>query len=194
MTHKVTENEEEIIEFLHVLNEIHGFYFDTISAYRRLYKSFEKTQKGLSVKLDVPIDNLDQAQLIYGKGHPNLKNYQHFSTQGEFKVRIKNGGLNEVLAANLCVVLIYSYWDYYRKKRIKKNRSINSETMADVNKLRNIILKNKGVGDSSLRRCKHITWFKEGEPIIITSEQFGSIIELIRKNLWKELNISINHL
>lgn len=187
MSQSTMKNEVEIIKFLEKVQEVYGFYLDTICAYEELYDQFQKNQQNVSVKLGMTIEQLDQAEVIYGEGDPSKGIVKHRSTQAAYKLRIKNGGLNEIRAANFCVVLIHQYWEYYRRKAedrlgLTKN-DIKSDIMAELRHLRNSILKNNSFGNSKMKKCKYLKWFKEGESIVITKEKFKEIITKIQKNL-----------
>lgn len=189
MKHEDVINELE--PFLKIVEDVYGFYLDTTSAFYSWNKFIRETQIKASQKMNISIDELDKIPFTYGKGDPNkdASNRQHTCLQGELKERTAENGADYRQAANMCLVLIYQHWDFRRKKiahhfGIDENE-IKSDIMGDIRYLRNSILKHEGVSNHEMTRCKILKWFKEGEEIKITPEQFEEIIKIIRTSLLK---------
>lgn len=175
-------------EFLQIVDEIFGFYLDTTSAFQELLKTMLIGQRIVSKNTNLPLTELDKRPFGYIKDvkqENDRTKWQHHCTQKEFKERVAENGKDYKITANLCIVLIYQYWDYHRKKIAKKmdvqENEIKSDIMADLKYLRNSILKHKGIGNHEIKKCKILKWFKEGDEININHEQFEEIIEIIRE-------------
>jgi len=183
------KEEKEVLEFLQIVDEIYGFYRDTISAFQEFLKSMINAQKFVSEKTNLPVGVLDELAFNYAKDDKEMdkNNFQYSCTQSELKKRINKDGENYKTIANLCIVLIFQYWDYYRKKIAKQlnieENEIKFDIMGDIRYLRNSILKHKGTGNHEMKKCKILKWFKEGEEININPEQFEKIIRIIKKSL-----------
>lgn len=178
----------EFQEFLQIVDDIYGLYLDATSAFREWFKKLTDAQKEIiSRKLaseeNSTIEELDQIPFAYGdKG-----NWKHERKSIEVKARNKKGGKNHKIMANLCIVLICQYWEYYRAKTEKaynlKRNQIESDLMADFRYLRNSILKHKSMGNREMKKCKILKWFKKGEAINIDEIQFEEIIKLIQNEI-----------
>lgn len=166
-------------EFHKNVYNIYAVYLDGLSGFhcwRKQIISDQNTMKNMIV------DELDHRKFIYGKGDPNKSDSYplHISTQGETKERNKEDGQNYRILGNLCIVLIYQYWDFYRKKIASENNikehAIKSDLMGDIRYLRNSILKHNGLGNHEMKRCKILKWFKENELIYFDRDKFAVII------------------
>jgi len=114
-----------IDEFEAVVNQIVGVYYDATIAFKKTLNWFEdKQKKGLEiVRKNKPelkgVNDLDFIPLMYGDRDPNDPEAKilHICTQGEYKNRNREHGLNYKFLGNMAIVAIYQYWeDAYRKK------------------------------------------------------------------------------
>jgi hypothetical protein len=133
-------------------------------------------------------EHLDSLQFIYGKGDPNAPDatVQHLTTQGELKARNKERGRNHIFLASACVITIYQYWEGYFRGRIASavglpEDEIRAPVFGDLRKLRNAIIHNLGVATSDVETCTILVWFKRGDGIEITKEQFQNMVDEIHK-------------
>ena len=106
------------IEFLRKVYDIYGLYFDSIHGFGLVAAKIKEFQKTFLEKYKISsIEDFDKTSFIYGRGKPGSKDSysMHISKMGKIKERNKKGGENYKIVANLCLVLIYQYWeDYYR--------------------------------------------------------------------------------
>ncbi|MFC1615887.1 hypothetical protein ACFL21_01995 [Patescibacteria group bacterium] len=181
---KKIKEQKEIKEFLQIVDEIAGFYFDTISAYDEFLKLIMNAQQFVSNKTSIAIKDLD---ILNFKYENNKNSCRHTCTQGELKKRLEKNSDNYKKIGNLCLILIYQYWDNYRNKIEKKlqlqKNEIKSDIMGDIRILRNSILKNKSRGKPDVENCKILKWFKKGKKIIINEKQFEKILNNIKNFL-----------
>ena len=119
----------------------------------------------------------------------------HRVSQGEVKTRNQPGGSNYIMLGRLCIVALSDYWnDYLRrqyviakgqldptesndeivKERLKEHGSF--DLWGDLSKILNAIVHNAGVGNSKLKSCRLIRWFKESDAIDITPAVFQAIL------------------
>ncbi|MFH1822088.1 MAG: hypothetical protein ABH830_00110 [Patescibacteria group bacterium] len=184
--------EKFLIDFIKTVDNIYGLYLDCIYGFGKITNELKLAQINLSKR------NIKKLNIFYGKGNPNKKESWpplHKCSQYEFKERNKKDGKNYKNIANLCLVLIFDYWEYDRKKLAKKlnikSIDIKSDIMCDIRYYRNSILKHKGKGNKEMKKCKIINFFKEGEEININKNQMDEIIYKI-KNLKIDFNIKNN--
>ena len=175
-------------EFLDTVDTVYGLYLDSVTAYRWEKERFLSTQQdALRYFLQrgdrMELDDLDAKLMHIGKGDPNKENpkFLHRCTQGEYKARNAEGGLNHVMISNLCLVLIYQYWeDHYRQKLASDLDVDVSENqidiLGDIRLLRNSIIHHRAVALSDVEKCKIITQFQEGDRIALSEEAFEEII------------------
>jgi len=178
----------ELSEFIQVVDEIYGFYLDTIAAYRGWRERLIETQKQISQRTGMTIEQLDKKLFAFGKFRTeDIFGPDHVRTQHDIKKRNKENGVNYAHIANVCIVMIYQYWEYYRKeiedKHELKTNSITSDLMGDVRFYRISILHNKGISTADMNKCRILGWFKENDKINLTKAQFESIIKQINQEM-----------
>ena len=176
-------------KFFGIVYDIYGTYLDSLVGYQYWREKIIEIQNGSNLS----IGEMDKRQLMRGRGNPNEQNSypQHISTQGVIKEKNKNGGKNYKIISNLCLVYIFSCWEYYRKEIAKEKginyKEIKSDLMADIRYIRNSILKHDGKGNDEMEKCKTLKWFKKDDEIFITGDKMEEIVSLI-KEFTKELN------
>jgi hypothetical protein len=133
------------------------------------------------------IEQLVKLPGVYSFGDPYSEPI-HRCTLLEYKERNTPGGLNFKTLGNMCMVLIYQYWeDHYRKKiaefaRLEKN-GIKLPIMGDLGIIRNSIIHHKGIAKDEVEKCEILKWFKAGDEISVNQEQFEELIRHIEKGL-----------
>jgi hypothetical protein len=181
---------EIMTEYFEVVDEIFGFYLDSVTGYNYLLEQFTSSQQKLATRLGYSIEYLDTLSFSYGHGDPNLPDSHvfHDTTQGEFKSRIQKNGPSYYQIAQLCLSQIYQYWeDHYREQvaeslNLGKNE-IKVDIFGDLRLIRNSIIHNRGYAMSEIVKCKKITWLKPGEPIWITEANLTDIVGWIKADL-----------
>ena len=97
--------------YIQVLHDIKGYHLDALLGFQAYLKNFEQQQIESLALVNIPILEMDKAQMIYSTGAPDDPNalMMHECTQGELKERLKKGGFNENFTGNfawqLCTVL-----------------------------------------------------------------------------------------
>jgi|SRR5271157_3085774 len=125
--------------------------------------------------------------MYFGKGNPNISlEILHFCTIAEWKARNAPGGANFKAIGNLCLILIYQYWeDHYRSKIARQlgitRNEIAINIMGDLRILRRSIIHHHAVAENDIEKCQIINWFKIGDEIFLTEEQFEIVIRHIRQ-------------
>jgi hypothetical protein len=109
-------------------------------------------------------------------------------TQGEWKLKISPDGTNLRIIGNMCLVMIYQYWEDRYREEIAVSKGVTKEELSsdlfgDIRYLRNSIVHNNGRAISEVDRCKLLKWFKEGEEIVIDVEKMDYLIELIKSEV-----------
>ena len=137
------------------------------------------------------IQYLDSTLYIFGKGNPNLPSSIHLyrCTQGEYKERNSEKGVNSLFVGNMCVIAIYQYWeDYFRQKianflnRTNKNDLV-SDIMGDLKLLRRSIIHHRSIALKEVENCKLLRWFKKGDDIFIDKDMMQYIVFQIKSYL-----------
>ena len=103
------------------------------------------------------IEYLDKQFLLINKidphkpsDYPEPENALHMCSQGGFKNKNASGGDNQIMAANMCIVMMYTYWeDHYREKiahaaGFKDKNKVGIEVLRDLSILRNSIIHHGG--------------------------------------------------
>jgi hypothetical protein len=109
-------------EYLATVDSILGFYLDTLVAYGYSLRYLDEGQKAAIAEFkrrgeDWSVEDLDAKSLIFGEGDPNTSDavVLHQTTEGQYKARNRKGGSNHRIIGNLCIVLLYQYWeDHFR--------------------------------------------------------------------------------
>jgi len=137
------------------------------------------------------VQYLDSTLYIFGKGDPSLPTSIELyrCTQGEYKERNSERGVNARFIGNMCVIAIYQYWeDYFRQKIAnllnKKNKNeLTSDIMADLKILRRSIIHHRGKALREVENCKLLRWFKEGDDIFIDKDMMQYIVFQVKSYL-----------
>lgn len=132
----------------------------------------------------------------------------HEATQGEVKARNSPGGSNYMILGQLCIVMLYDYWnDRLRREyvvakgqldanerdpKLVQNRlreHASHDLWGDLRNLRNAIVHNRGIATSKVARCKLIRWFRPGDSIDISPTRMRAIlfgVSIFRNQLFNE--------
>ncbi len=172
-----------IFEFFEQVDEIFGMYLDATMALKLMGVKINEMQVESSKELNFSIDYLDTLPHIYGEGDPNDPNsiILHESTQGEYKIRIKEGGRNHVVISHLCITQTYQYWeDHYRSLIAqtigRSKQDIKSDVFGDLRIYRNSIIHHRAIALPEINKCKVFKWHSEGDEIKFTDKQIQEII------------------
>jgi len=186
-----------IDEFEDVVTSIYGVYLMSIQGFHLLVEELMKIQHMTINRLKsahperASIEYLDATPYIFGKGDPNLPNSIELyrCTQGEYKERNSEKGINSRFVGNMCIIAIYQYWeDYFRQKianllkRTGKNE-LTSDIMGDLKILRHSIIHHRGIALREVENCKLLRWFKEGDYIFIDKDMMQYVVFHVKSYL-----------
>ncbi|MFZ3165997.1 MAG: tetratricopeptide repeat protein [Candidatus Methanoperedens sp.] len=188
-------------EFLEILDNIYGVYLDGTEGFSLVRNKIIEGQKNTNKIIGMSIEDLDNAFFTYGKGDPrNSDSYNlHKCTQGKLKKRNEKDGDNDSIIANLCIVLIYQYWeDHYREQIAKElghsnKNDLESDIMGDLRLLRISIIHHKAIAKKEVGKCKLLQWFEDGDKIYVNREMFEDIIFYIKADIKLINEDYINH-
>jgi len=186
-----------IDEFEDVVTSIYGVYLMSTQGFHLLFKELTNIQlttinqfRSTHPEL-ASIQYLDSTEYIFGKGDPNLptsiKLYR--CTQGEYKERNSEKGINFRFIGNMCVIAIYQYWeDYFRQKianllnKTNKNE-LASDIMGDLKILRHSIIHHRSIALKEVENCKLLRWFKKDDDIFIDKNMMEHIVFQVKSYL-----------
>ena len=105
--------------------------------------------------------NLDNANFIYIDGIPEVAPLElyHNATQKDYKNRNSSNGRNCKFIGNICLIMIYQYWeDNYREKlaeifSVNKN-DIKSDLFGDISIIRSSIIHNNSIASSKVKKMQ----------------------------------------
>lgn len=179
-----------IKEFEQVVEVIYGIYLDSVLGFRLIMERQNKMRQLHAEKFHFTSEQSDNSLFNYGVGDPNTpESYVlHECSMQKLRERNEKDGLNYKTIGNLCLVLVYQFWeDNCRHKlenisELRKN-AIQSPLWGDIGRLRNSIIHNNGIAIDNVNKCSILTWFKAGEEIFINDKQFEMLILQVKKEL-----------
>jgi hypothetical protein len=184
-----------LTQFLNTVDTVYGIYLDSVVAYKWSKDRFEDAQRESLVAFRNQgeawtVQDLDQRRMHFGKGDPNTPDakFLHTCTQAEYKARNAQGGANHKVIGNLCLVLIYQYWEDHYRPRIAEclgveRDEVRLDIMGDIRLLRQSIIHHDAKALRDVERCTILTWFKEGDDIFLTEAQFDSLIYRVKESI-----------
>ena len=180
-------------EFVDRVHSVHGLYIDIVEGFIRWRKEAQHEQQKLVQKLKARhgshhhnVRNPDTIEVVYSENWPKDRNFKilHRSTMGDVLRRLNADGDDYRLAANVCIVMIFQWWEDEYRARIanylgRPKSDIRCDIMGDLRFFRASIIHKNGVAIDEVSRCKVLTWFKPGDVILVTREQFKQLIDAI---------------
>jgi|GEM_PF-1197897 len=185
-----------IAEYFRLVNAIFGAYLAITISLNEAVQMLERKQEEDVRNNKTTIEHLDKQFILINKvdphkpsDYPEPENALNMCSQGGFKKKNAPGGDNQIMAANMSIVMMYAYWEArYRKKianaaGLKDEKELKIDIMGDLGILRNSIIHHAGDMKTE-KKCKILTWFKPGEKINIDLEHF----EMIKRGIETELS------
>ncbi|MGA2503154.1 MAG: hypothetical protein ABSG01_03580 [Anaerolineales bacterium] len=182
-------------EFISTIELFYSIYRDCRLSFYITQKDFEKQQEIMLVKykeqgIYQSIDDLDMLSVHYGVMEEEIGMLKFIAqiSQGEWKKKLGIDGSNIRYIGNMCLVLIYQYWeDYYRdqiaiSKGITKDE-LQSDLFGDIRQLRRSIVHNNGIAIGDVDQCKILKWFKSKDIIFIDAEKMDFLLEILKKEI-----------
>ena len=180
------------VDYLNVVDRILGSYYDSTIGLAMFLDFFERHQQNSVLKGKFTQSHLDNSKVLYGHGNPNDPNCKvilKFS-QSEFKKKNCSSGENYKIIGNMCLVLIYTYWEDQYRGIIAKDvldssnkNDVKLNIMSDLSKIRNSIIHHKGVANERVNECITLNWFKPGDEICINKDQLEFLVFQLRAGL-----------
>jgi len=182
--------------FLRKVYDIYGLYLDSTFGFISINKHITELQKMICSNNKIRIIDFNKKNFYYGRGKPDSKDsyVMHISEIGEVKERNKKEGENYENIANLCLVLIYQYWENYYRKRIAKDiglekaKDLELDIFGDIKILRDSIIHHGAIVLDKVGEFKLLKWFKEGDKIEIDSKKFERIIYHIFYSIYNDIS------
>lgn len=194
--------DQVVIKYANLFNDIaaiHIVYIDGVNAFEKNIMEIDQKQKKiLEIAELVQDENVkrivrsipERIQIVYEKEETGYAG-TYPSNVEEYKSRNAHGGRNYEILGNITVVYIYQLWEKFRPDMEKfiglKTDALKSDFFRDLNQLRNCILKRLGNADKMVNKNTIIKWFKEGENISFTKEQFNELIKMVYAELANQL-------
>ncbi|HGM5034347.1 TPA: hypothetical protein ACKPZU_000078 [Stenotrophomonas maltophilia] len=166
------------------IEAIYGMFMDSLRGWGHVRRSIETAAKQ-AVEGGMTMEQVLRSKLTHGKGNPQTGTALHVSTMAERLDACAEGGFNEVILSNLCLVAIYTQWEVHARCAIADALGVRpSDVIApifgDLRHMRHCILHAGGVMDERARQLEELKWFKKGDRIVLTQERFHDLIEKLR--------------
>jgi hypothetical protein len=181
-------------EFVAKVEAIYGIYRDCEQSFGLALRDLTDLQNVI-IKMhnekshNWSIDDLDKKEYHYTVIERDGRlNSAAVITQGEWKEKIGKNGTNIRLIGNMCLVMIYQYWEDRYRGEIAKSKGIErgeltSDLIGDIRHFRNSIIHNNSRAIAEVDRCKILKWFRAGDEIIIDSSKMDELLDQIKKEL-----------
>ncbi len=179
-------------DFEYVVTSILGVYLNTIGGFHLCLKEVTAYQENQLEQLRktrpecASIEFLDSTPGQYCEGNPNISGAKVLfeCTLGEYKKRNSPRGLNHRVIGNMCIIVIYQYWEDYFRPEVARNLGkekddISSDIMGDLRYLRHSIIHHESIALKEVENCKLLRWYKEGDEIFIDEDKFKNIVSYI---------------
>lgn len=176
------------MEYLALVDVIYGIYLDSTAGYAEFSKSLTAAQ--LQISKSIGVDDMklfEDKPFYFSNGDPNNNKtcVLHAATQREVIERNKENGLNYKTIANLCIVLIYQYWEDHFRKLIAEESGMNKDDLKvdifrDLNSIRQSIIHHKGIAVDKIKKAKILRFFNAGDEIIFSKKEFDMVIAHIK--------------
>jgi hypothetical protein len=178
-------------EYLQTVDGVFGLYCDSSRGFGLVVSEFDQLRRDSLQRLpNITATALDQAHIIYGRGDPNTPDAVplHRVTQAVFRSRNLPDGSNPTRLGNMCLVMIFEYWETEYRARIADEMKTTREKLAvdaigDIRLLRNSILHHSAVALPNVGNCKKFRWFTSGQPIVISKDQMETIVRTLITDL-----------
>ena len=181
----------EINQFIDVVDSIYGMYLDASAGFHFFKQQFELCQIQAQQATGLSVSELDSKELFFGQGPPRQEwsSVLHRATQGEIKERNQKNGKNQQFFGNMCVVSIYHYWEDTFRGRLaefsgKDLKDIKADIFGDIRFLRIDIIHRGSIATRELSDFKILKWFRPGETITFSEDQFHEIVAHIKEYLF----------
>ena len=179
-------------EYVISVDELYGHYLDSTTGFGENYRRMVEGQERSRALIKLPKDaDLDAAAHFIGRGNPNDPSNRllHKTTQGEFKRRNAPGGRNHVRATQLLIVLLYTFWEHYRKKLaaslgLKQTDELEIPLLGDLRLLRHDVVHHRAiVTKETVTKLVVLRVFQAGAEIILPEEAVETLVRKIKGSM-----------
>ena len=136
------------------------------------------------------IEEMDRAQAFFARTAPTVPDarYLHRTTQGEFKSRNSENGVNTILMDRSIIVTMYSFWEEHFRPTIAAAANLTKDEIkldifGDLRILRHCIIHRIGKCDVEIKKTKILKWFSERGEIILTEQMMDEIFTEVKKGI-----------
>ncbi|BBD08812.1 hypothetical protein [Desulfovibrio ferrophilus] len=182
------------------INKIYGFYLDSLVGFQAVRNTAEDYLDGLAVFADDDFDDYKELLSFSYRdilNDPIVENQLHTPNTGDVISRNAEDGANYIALGQMCLVMVYSYWDEYTRPEFakamgyingdesgdEKRRIINNEVRydfwGDIRYLRQSIVHCRGIANSDCAKLKRIKCFKPGDEIVITPRLMRRLFQVM---------------
>jgi len=186
-------------EFRNIVDKIYGVYLDSTTGFHTIRRQAIASEK-------MARENIAEFQ----KSHPEYAHYNlptsnemthwygrlvkehhkghamhlHQCSFSELKDRNHPQGDNFRFIANMCLVIIYQYWEDHYRKAIAESLSCSPDSIkvpvfGDLRRLRRSIIHHRGIATSDMERCEVFRWFQPGKEIFLDLDKFEEILDAV---------------
>ena len=173
------------------VDELYGHYLDSTIGFLANHQQVLERQEGAR-KLLPSVTDLDAIDFSYGRGNPNDPSNRllHTTTQGEFKKRNAKGGSNHVRAAQLFVVLLYSFWETAHRAKLAEALGLSDPDgleiplLGDLRQLRGDVVHHRGIlTKKTVTKLSVLSGFQEGTEIRFKEEDIEALVWKIKAEM-----------
>ena len=183
------------------VDDLYGHYLDSTIGFISFHDRILEGQKRYRATQPQRID-LDAGEFFIGNGNPNEPSARllHKTNIGEAKKRNAKGGKNHVRAAQLLIVLIYSFWEHEYRPRLAtalglaNANDLKVPLFGDIKLLRRDVIHHRGeVTNETVAKLSIFAGFSVGKEIILTDTDVEALILKIKAAM-DELVLQAKHL
>jgi len=166
------------------VDELYGHYLDSTMGFAANHKQMVEVQERACAAVP-PQTDLDSLDFFYGHGNPNDPSNRllHRTTQGDFKRRNVKGGKNHVRAAQLLIVLLYSFWEHEYRPRLAGSLGLADADglkiplFGDIRLVRQDIIHHRGVvTKDTATKLSVLAGFHEGNEILLAEGDVEALV------------------
>ncbi len=163
---------KELIKFKKVT---HGVY----TAYSMSNFGMQKVADELNGMEEMNPDGLFQI----GSKDLKRKAISEIKTKHALNGLKENGPFSQLIAFGM-ITWIFAMWEEEYRKKIANELNVQKadilcDVMGDLRFFRNWIVHNNGFANKDVKKLVTLNWLKNGDPIVITSDEMGTIQEAI---------------
>lgn len=182
------ELNSDVAAYVTSVDDLYGNYLDSTMGFVANHKQMVEGQERAPSTVP-PQTDLDSLAFFYGHGDPNDPSNRllHRTTQGDFKRRNAKGGRNHVRAAQLLVVLLYSFWEHDYRPRLAASLGLADADelkiplFGDIRLLRRDVIHHQGViTKDTATKLSVLAGFHEGNEITFTDRDIETLVRNIK--------------